>query len=270
MKEINWNQGIQIICCIKITDNLDEMIKEEFKEQKNGYPDTSFVKKMINCFDEAALETALSIKETCKSNNIKVKITVLTLNPGYSEHILHNFPAIGVDNVFVLQDDTRNYDFYPEETADILADFIKKEKDVDMILTGKQASPFNSMLVPVYLSEEMEMPFVTDVTDICFDEKQFHIFTGDGCTKEERCTRQPFVAAVGNADHAYLRVPTLREKLKYKGWKPDIFHVAPIKEQGKTITFLFEQDERKCSFIEGKNIKEKADQMLNILHGVNQ
>ncbi len=263
-------QTVRIICCVKMIDNLDEMVKEEFEELKNGYPDTSFVKKIINCFDEAALETALVIKDECKDKNINVKITVVTLNPGYSEHILCNFPAIGVDKVLVLQDLEQNYDFDPEKTADVLAQHIKKERDFDIILMGKQAPPFNSMLVPIYLSEEMGLPIVLDVTDIHFDKGQFHMETNDGRVLEERTAKKPFIAAVGNAKYAYLRVPTLREKLKYKSWKPEIIPLSSKQKQEKTLSFLLEQSERKCSFIEGENVGKKAEQIIELIFGVDQ
>ena len=49
----------RILACFKVTDDFDSLMPAEWENLGTGAPDTSYVKRLLGCFDEAALECAL-------------------------------------------------------------------------------------------------------------------------------------------------------------------------------------------------------------------
>lgn len=219
----------QIIVCFKITDDYDEILPKEWKALASGMrPETGYVRRIFGCFDEAALENGLLLKQMLQRERQDIQLTALTLNPGYSENLIKKITAVGYDRVVCLESGS-NYDFAPQKTARILSGFIKQEEDVSYIITGKQCAPGSSGMVPFYLSEYLKRPLIRDVVEFVNTGRRI-------CAVAEYPDRFSWKAlasceifSMGNSRKSFLRIPTLREKMKYRSFEPecrqaDLFH----------------------------------------------
>lgn len=259
-------KSLHVVCCFKIIEAIDTMTKSEYEQLVNGVEMIPYIKRVLNCFDEAVLENALCLKDECAKQNVDVKITAITINPGYSEYILKNFPAIGIDQTIVLQAEEWDLRFQPEITAGILSDYIKNHLTCHLLLMGKQAPPANSELVPLFLAEDLNMPCITDVTNLRLHEDGFWMERFTGNSTEKMLVRRPVIATIGNSNHSYIRVPTLKDKLKTKNWKPTVENVD-ISKLSVAKKFLLQSitDERVCREIKGVDVADKAKALRNLL-----
>lgn len=122
--------------------------------------DTNNVKFILNPYDEFALEEALRIKE-----NLGGTVTAITIGNYSSNEILRNALAMGADNAVLIKTD-KTFDSY--FVAKNLADYTSKN-NFDIIFLGKQSIDFDSLQVPSYLAEFLNLPLVTIVTKLDID-----------------------------------------------------------------------------------------------------
>ena len=118
------------------------------------------VEAVINPFDLYALEEAVKLKEATNG-----KVTVMTMGPPQAENALRDAVAVGADEVILITD--RNFagsDTWA--TSYTLARAVKKIGDYDLIICGKQAIDGDTAQVGPEMSEELDVPCVTNVSRI--------------------------------------------------------------------------------------------------------
>ncbi len=251
---------IKILTAFKIIDDFDGVLPSDWENLGTNPPDTSYSKRILNCFDEAALENALLLKDELRASEKEVQLTALTICPGYSSHILKNLPAIQFDRVCVIETGA-DLRFDPVATASLIADFVKKDGGFDLILAGKQAPPANSGIVPFALANLLGMDIVTDVVELSFCQtpgalRVTHALDEGVCAENDSL---PLVCTMGNTARSYLRMPTLREKLATKSYSPEQYEAKPALFGGFALKSLIrEHDERPCEFAPGSSPGEMA------------
>ncbi|MGI6151022.1 MAG: electron transfer flavoprotein subunit beta/FixA family protein [Christensenellales bacterium] len=251
---------IKILTAFKIIDDFDDVLPSDWEDLGSNPPDTSYCKRILNCFDEAALENALLLRDELIAAGQEVQHTALTVCPGYSEHILKNLPAIKFDRVCVIETDA-DLRFDPMATASIIADFVKNDGGFDLILAGKQAPPGNSGIVPFGVANLLGMDIITDVVELTFGHMQGTIRVTHALD-EGICVQDavlPLVLTMGNTTRSYLRMPTLREKLATKSYSPEQLQSSPTRSSGWELNSLIrERDERQCELFAGASPTEMA------------
>ena len=106
---------MKICVCFKIVPDLDQVLESDWRDISQGL-DTSYVKKMINCFDETALEMALRLKETAADTG--AACTAVTVGGGLAS-LMKGLYAVGYDRVVNIPLERR--EFCPETVAALLA-----------------------------------------------------------------------------------------------------------------------------------------------------
>jgi electron transfer flavoprotein beta subunit len=118
---------------------------------KASWPDDDLI---INPFDEYAIEEALRIKE-----KIGCKTVVITYgNPG-AESALRDALALGIEEAYHIVDEQFDY-LNPQQAALVLAKAVAKIGDIQMILTGKQATDDDSAMVAPAAAAYLDWPQV--------------------------------------------------------------------------------------------------------------
>lgn len=240
---------IKIIVCFKITDDYDEILPKEWKILAIGdRPRIDYVKRVLGCFDEAALENGLLLKRMLLETGQDVQLIALTLNPGYSESIIKRIISVGYDRIVCLESGS-DYDFAPQRTAQVLSEFVRQEEGVSYVITGKQCAPGNSGMVPFYLSEYLKYPLRDDVVEfvnvddqICAVEEYADCFIQKELSSSE-------IYSMGNTKKSFLRIPTLREKMKYRTFEPEGRQVDLANEDAGMRFFAVDQ-ERTVQFMD--------------------
>lgn len=121
------------------------------------WPESALI---INPFDEYAVEESLRIKE--KTNGISIAIS---FGKASSEAALRDVLALGLDDAYLIESDKYSHTD-PQVAAQVLAAAIKKIGDIDLVLTGKQASDDDSALVAASVAGLLNWPQIGFVKKI--------------------------------------------------------------------------------------------------------
>ncbi len=164
---------MRIIVCIKqVPDTSQVRI-----DPKKGTLIRQGVPSIINPEDKHALEEALRIKERCQG-----EVTVVTMGPPQAEKALREALAMGGDRAVLLTDrafagsDTH-------ATAQVLAAAVRKIRDWDLVLCGRQAIDGDTAQVGPQLAEYLGVPQVTYACKLHLE---------DGCLVAERALEDGF------------------------------------------------------------------------------
>ena len=113
----------------------------------------SSIPRLMNAYDEQAIEAALRIREA------GVACTITVVSVGDPGEILKHAAALGVDEPVAIQIDAAATDHHG--IARILAAFVQSRGGADLVLCGRQASDDDQGVVPALLGEHLGMPVVT-------------------------------------------------------------------------------------------------------------
>jgi electron transfer flavoprotein beta subunit len=142
---------MNIIVCIKqVPETTEVKINPETNTLiREGVP------AIVNPFDENAIEAALKLRE--KSGG---KVTVITMGPPQAAEALKSAIAMGVDEVLLISDRAfAGSDTWA--TSYTLAQTIKKIKDYNLIICGKQAIDGDTAQVGPGIAEWLGISQVT-------------------------------------------------------------------------------------------------------------
>jgi electron transfer flavoprotein beta subunit len=114
-----------------------------------SWPDTDLI---INPFDEYAIEEALRIKE-----KIGCKTIAITYGKPGAESALRDALALGIEEAYHIVDEQFDY-LNPQQAALVLAKAVAKIGDIQMILTGKQATDDDSAMVAPAAAAYLDWP----------------------------------------------------------------------------------------------------------------
>lgn len=154
---------MNIIVCIKQT--LDTAAKIEIVD---GEVFNEGVPRIINPYDEFAIEEALRIKEKKEGT----QVTLLTVGPEKFQDSLRTGLAMGADEaIHVLDPELGGID--GRGVAQVLASVIQ-DKPFDLILCGRQAVDDDMGRIGPALAVLLGIPFITVITklELCDGEKK--------------------------------------------------------------------------------------------------
>jgi electron transfer flavoprotein alpha/beta subunit len=190
-----------------------------------GAVETRYVRRVLNCFDESALELALRLAEALAQRGVAAELDALSIGGREVEPYLKTLlalgyeratrvppaPEAGADETDVAQ---AELDFTPGVVAAIVAAYAERVAHSDLIVLGWRSGPGDSGTVPFRVAETLDWPCLTQVTEVApLGDRRLQV----ACTADDgplRLTlRDPCVLAVGNAVVSRLRVPTLKDRL---------------------------------------------------------
>ncbi len=126
----------------------------------SGHPSEARVKKIVNPYDEFAVEEAIQLVE----KGIATRVTLLSLGPPEAQEALRQCLAMGADEA-VLIDSTGLDTSDASVTASVLAQFLKTE-DFGLILSGHVAVDDNAGQVALRIAEILGIPHINVVSRI--------------------------------------------------------------------------------------------------------
>jgi len=240
---------MKILGCFKIVPDLDFIAQEDWMADGQLQVDTSYAKLLWNCFDEGALEMMLKLSDLSEGFDVVYELL------GFSH-------AVRVE-----AEEDMDLRFCPGLIADVTAKYVKETASQDVIIMGTQSSDGSNMKTPLLLAERLGWPCITQVTALePVDEKHLRVTSQEDGRTAVQVVTVPVVLAVGNAPCAYLRVPTLKDKMKF-GKRP-IEHISldvELAESQSRNVELMElapiDDSRDTIRIEGETPQEKAEKL---------
>ena len=260
---------MHIVVCIKQVPD-PEIPTGQFKvdEAAKAVVPPPDVAPVISTFDLHAIEAALQLKESQGG-----KVTVLSLGASTVRDALKRAVAMGCDAAVQLEDGAfEGGDSY--STAVALAAAIRKVGQYDLVLTGRQASDWDSGQVPSALAEILDVAGAVPVQKI---------EARDGGLRVERVTEDgyqpitmPLPAVLGISNEINQpRYPTLKGimasgKAQIPVWTAADVGLAPeqVGQQGRRLVLErlhVPERESQCEFIEAETPQEVGERLAQRL-----
>ena len=128
-----------------------------FKIEGNRVAAGAGMAPVVNGYDEQAVEAALRIKEAAGD----ATVTVLSYGRDFALDVIKKPLAMGADSLVLLQDPAFENSIDPTLAVAALAAAIRKLGDVDLVISGRQASDWDNALVPLGVAEALGWPVAT-------------------------------------------------------------------------------------------------------------
>ena len=147
---------LHILVCIKQVID-PEMPASAFSINDNSkkVEEPAGIPPVINGFCENAVEAALRIKDVNEAN-----ITILSIGNKFITDVVKKPLSMGADQLILIEG-SEFEDLDPIATVYVLKTAIEKIGNFDLILCGRQASDWDNALVPLGLSEMLDLPCIT-------------------------------------------------------------------------------------------------------------
>jgi electron transfer flavoprotein alpha/beta subunit len=218
---------MRILVCFKVTPDYEALRDADWVAGPGDAVRSRYVRRVVNCFDESALELALRLREAAAAHG-GGELGALSVGGRETEPVFATLLALGYERAARIGPG-RTLDYAPEATAALLAAYARRVDGSDLLLLGCRCGPADSGAVPFLVAEELGWPCVTQVTEIePVDDGRLRV----ACATDDALLRltvaAPCVLAVGNAPVSHLRVPTLTDRLARRHRSPDVLTPADV------------------------------------------
>lgn len=260
---------MKIAVCFKTIADYGRLSEKDWVWDERHFVDTSFVRRVFNCFDESALEMALKLSGTSKNVSGTVELTALTVDDRKSDLFLKQLTAIGYHHVVRIECDKGiDLRFNSLAISHLISTYIKR-KGHRLVFLGMQGGEGDNRQTGFLVAERLGWPCIREVTKVVMAGSPDCLKVTsriDGATLVQT-VKLPVVLITGHSlDSPYLRVPTLKQKLNAKKKRVTVLSNTELGldndtliDNGKTLIDLQRpQATRPCVFLEGKNARELA------------
>ena len=128
-----------------------------FNVVDNAVSTAGNIPPVINGYDEQAVEAALRIKEAHDGT----RVTVVSCGADFALDVIKKPLAMGADELVLLQDAAFENAIDPTMAVAALTAAIRKLGDVDLVISGRQASDWDNAQVPLGVAESLSWPVAT-------------------------------------------------------------------------------------------------------------
>ena len=244
---------MRILVCI--SNVPDTTTKVKFSNN-NTTVDGNGVQWIINPWDELALTRAMELKEDT-SNEVS-NVTVVTVGPAGVEPTLRKALAIGADDAIRVDADAGDAHFVAAQLASVV-----KNGEFDVILCGIESSDYNGSAVGGMLSEMLEIPSVSAISNLSIISGEVLITREIDGGKEEVSVTPPFVGVVQKGIAKEPRIAAMRGIMMARK-KP--LQVVPAVESDALTSyqeFAMPEPKAPCKMVDADNVKELVNLLQN-------
>jgi electron transfer flavoprotein beta subunit len=256
---------MNIVVCVKeIMDPEATIDSYRLDSARKALVPSGKILKVLNPFDEQAVEAALRIKD-----KVDAKVTVVSLGNKLDRVVVKKPLNMGADELFLLEDEAyEGGDSWSNARA--LAAATRKIGDVDLIICGRQAADSNAGQTGIGIAHVLGLPCVTVARKI--------EITGGKATVERVITdgyetvevTLPAVITVSN-ELGQARYPAIKNiarssAIKPVVWKPEDLGIEPstVGAQGRKLTtkdLFLPVFEATCEIVTGDTVEEAAQHL---------
>ena len=226
------------------------------------------IPKVLNPFDEQAVEAALRIKD-----KLGAKVTAISAGKQMDRVVTKKPVFMGADELILLEDEGFA-DGDSLSTAYAIAAAIKKIGQCDLVLCGRQAADSNAGQVGIAIAEFLGLPHVSVARkiDILDGQARVERVTCDGYETVE--VRLPALITVtnelGQARYPAIQNIRIANKIQPTIWKHADIGLEPSQtgKQGRRqkLVKLFQPvREGTCEMVEGETLPEAAENLALVL-----
>jgi len=226
------------------------------------------VQAIINPFDTYAIEEAVRLREKHGG-----AVTAVTMGPPQAEAALKEAVSVGADNAVLVSDRAfAGSDTWA--TALVLAAAVRKLKDFDLVICGRQSIDGDTGQVAPELAQMLGLPFVAYVSQV-EEVKPGTIRLRQLIEEGHQVMEAPLPAVVTvSKDINTPRLPSLRGQMKAKSLKPVVWglndldidptRVGVAGSATRVVKIFFPQRVCKSEILAG-TAPEQVEKLLNKL-----
>ena len=240
---------MKILVCISNVPDTTTKIK--FKENNTQFDDTG-VQWVINPWDELALTRAVELKED--SNSPVNEVHVVNIGTSITEPTLRKCLAIGADKAFRV--DTNPTDAY--FTAHQISQFTS-DKDYNFIVCGIESGDYNGASVGGMLSEFADLPSVSSVSNIQFENGEA-IIERDVANGKEYIKVEGAAVLIAQKGFAHEpKIPNMRGIMMARSKPLEVITAADSENLTEFVTYELPQPKSQVKMIDSENVNELID-----------
>ena len=183
-------------------------------------PDVAAVPRLINGFDEQAMEAALRLRDA----GLDCRITAVSIG-GDLKDLLKHCAALGADEIVAI--DPAGAELDGQVIANILAAYVNSSGGADLILCGRQASDDDQGTVPILLGEKLNLAIAPLARDVAINGTTLKVTraTPDGDEIVEGAL--PALVTVSN-ELGTPRFPSAKAKMAARKMTPTEISLASL------------------------------------------
>jgi electron transfer flavoprotein alpha/beta subunit len=218
---------MRITVGFKVTPDYEALRESDWIAGESGGVETRYVPRVLNCFDESALELALRLSDARAGQGFETDIGAVTVGGRDADPYLKTLLALGYARAARVEPEAA-LDFAPGAVAALIAAYVR-DAGSGLLLLGCRSGPADSGTVPFLVAEALGWPCLSGVTGL---EPRSDGRLQVVCVADDRilrlAVRPPCVLAVGNAVVSRLRAPTLSDRLARREMPADVFTAADL------------------------------------------
>ena len=220
---------MRVLVCFKVTPDYEALRDADWVAGPSDAVRSRYVRRVLNCFDESALELALRLpRGACRATTSVAGLGALSVGGRETEPFFATLHALGYERAARIEPGAA-LDYAPEATAALLAGYARHADHSDLLLLGCRSGPGDSGTVPFFVAEELGWPCVAQVTEVePAGEGRLRVTCAADDGSLRLTVRPPCVLAVGNAVVSHLRVPTLSDRLARRDLRADALAPADV------------------------------------------
>lgn len=241
---------MKLLVCVNQTP--DTTTKVKFTNDNTEF-DTSGVQYIMNPYDEwYALVRALELKEQVKAGSV----TVINIGPKSNETVIRKGLAIGADAAVRVDAEATSAAFVAKQIAEYA-----KNENFDLIFLGKETIDYNGSEVGAMLSEMLDLPFVSDGSNMTVDGNTATIERDIEGGKETLEVDTPFVLSCAKG-MAEQRIPNMRGIMMSKRKPINVIPAVDTNAVVRTVKYEYPPEKTGVKMIDPENM----DELVNLLH----
>jgi electron transfer flavoprotein alpha/beta subunit len=213
---------MRILVSFKVTPDYDALRAADWVTGEADGVETRYVRRILNCFDESALELALRLSDTLAARGSGADLSALSIGGTEAGQYFKTLLALGYERAARVHTEAA-LDFAPAVSASLIASYVRLVDPCDVLLLGCRSGPGDGGTVPFLVAETLGWPCLTQVIEVeplPDDRVRVACLVDDGLWRVT--LRLPCVLAVGNALVSHLRVPTLTDRLARRDKRVDV------------------------------------------------
>lgn len=258
---------MNILVASAIVPELEALSQADWVSDSNHQVDTSFVPLDWNSCDESALELSLRLQAA----EIPIRRCAVTIGPKNRERFLKTLAALKFDRLIRVDEEGYDLRFCPDAIARVIV-ALAQEEAAEVILMGRQNSLGENAQTPMLVSELLQIPCFTQVMQVeLLEDRILKVSCRVDGGLQTYCVQTPCVLSIGDVPSTYLRVPTLKDKMKF-GKLP--IEQKSIQDFPEAVCSLHENNvelfslcpivqERAGIPVSGETMQEKVHQLIN-------
>lgn len=257
---------MNILCCFKIVADYDKVVQRDWDTAQIPGPDLSYVGRIISCYDEAGLESALRIKDAAEKSGDTVSLSAVTLGNGSYDYFFRSLFALGFERIVQISL-PEPVTFTPERVSSAICEVFEGQQ-FDAVICGVQSADGCGGTSPYLLAKKLAMPCIPNVIEIGYQKDSLRIRRETVSGESSATVSRPAVYAIGNSVNPFLRMATVKKRMAAAQCQPEIIEAADLGEcENEPVVlqgFAHSKAGRGCVFVEGESCAQKAENLLKL------